>query len=209
MSGTVVSSIDPDISLGKDTILTEKIYNVETEVDNYLHLDIFTGSFFTTIALTITCIVFLFKKSTEYLSWIFGLILIVITPLTWLRSFYISGNSSYKLYVFICLFCGIILNFTAILMVIIYTTVLNQRIQDYKTNVIIQPGKQVGNFHINPTILDNYNIIKKLFTTNLVLCIAIILNFFVGEEEKYKATSTPQKKNEYRDRHVEEYLLVA
>jgi hypothetical protein len=178
-----MSTID---QLGKGTILTEKVYNEEKIVDNYLHLDIFTGSFFTSIALSIICIVFLFKKNTEYLSWIFGLILIVITPLTWLSNFYISSNSPYKLYISICLFCGIILNFTAILMVIIYTTKLNQRIQDYKTNLIESPGKKISNIRINENIIDNYQKIKILFTTNIVLCITIILNFFVYEGEKTK-----------------------
>lgn len=182
-----------DINLGQDTILTEKIYNEETQVDNYIHLDIFTGSFFTTIALTITCIIFLFKQSTEYLSWIFGLILIVITPLTWIRSLYISGDSPYKMYVLISLFCGIILNFAAILMVIIYSTILNKRLQDYKINLVVQPGKSAGNLRINPNILDNYKKIKILFTTNLVLCIAIILNFFVYEKERFNAQ--PKKTN--------------
>ena len=172
--------------LGKGTILTEKVYNEEKIVDNYLHLDIFTGSFFTSIALSIICIVFLFNKKTEYLSWIFGLILISLTPLTWLSNFYISSNSPYKLYVSICLFCGIILNFTAILMVIIYTTKLNQRVQDYKTNLINSPGKKISNIRINENIIDNYQKIKILFTTNIVLCITIILNFFVYEGEKTK-----------------------
>jgi hypothetical protein len=98
------------------------------------------------------------------------------------------------MYVSFCLFFGIILNFTAILMVIIYTTKLNQRIQDYKTNLIISPGQKIKELRINPNITDNYKKIKILFTTNLVLCITIILNFFVYESEKKKTeTNKPNK----------------
>ena len=190
------------LNLGKNTILTEKVYenfgdDKEKQVNAFLHLDIYTGSFFTLIALSIICVTFLFEQSTEYISWIFGLILIVITPISWIQNFIYTSNSPYKMYIFGCLFCGIILNFAAILMVIIYTTILNKRIQDFKANAVLAPGEKVTNLRINTNIIDNYNKIKIMFTTNLFLCIAIILNFFVYEQEK-KGTSvgtTTKEKN--------------
>ena len=186
---------------GQDTILTEKVYenfgdDKEKQVNAFIHLDIFTGSFFTLIALSIICVTYLFKQSTEYISWIFGLILIVITPISWIQNFIYASNSPYKMYVFGCLFCGIILNFAAILMVIIYTTILNKRIQDFKNNAVLAPGQKVTNLRINTNIIDNYNKIKIMFTTNLFLCIAIILNFFVYEQEK-KGSTTKEKNSPY------------
>jgi hypothetical protein len=63
---TTLPTVEPTIDqLGKNTILTEKVYTEETKVENYLHLDIFTGGFFTTIALTVICITYLFKQNTE------------------------------------------------------------------------------------------------------------------------------------------------
>jgi len=171
--------------------------NIENNIDALIHLDIFTGSFFTGIALTVICIVYLFDKNTEYLSWIFGMVLMVILPVSWLGNFWYSSNSNYKLYITFCLFFGIILNFAAILMLILYTTRLNTRIQDRKTNEVLAPGQKPSNFHINPTITDNYNKIKILFTTNLVLCIAIILNFFVYEGEKEEKKPQIMAKNIY------------
>jgi len=173
--------------------------NIENNIDAFIHLDIFTGSFFTGIALTIICIVYLFEKNknTEYLSWIFGMALIILLPVTWIGDFWYSSNSNYKLYITFCLFFGIILNFAAILMLVLYTTRLNNRIQDRKTNEVLAPGKKPSNFHINPNITDNYNKIKILFTTNLVLCIAIILNFFVYEGEKEGKKPQIMAKNIY------------
>jgi hypothetical protein len=172
--------------LGDDTILTQvSENNTEGQIDKFLHLDISTGSFFTGLALTVICIVYLFKRDSEYLCWIFGLILLVLLPLTWLGNFIKSINSKYKWYITFCLFFGIILNFTAILMVIIYTTKLNDRIKDYNATQVIQPGKAPLKYHINPDILSNYTKIKILFTTNLVLCITIIMNFFVYTGEQY------------------------
>ena len=59
-----VELLSDNIKLGKDTILTEKVYLKENLLDNYIHLDIFTGSFFTGIILIIICIVYLFKTNT-------------------------------------------------------------------------------------------------------------------------------------------------
>ena len=72
-----VETLSDNIKLGKDTILTEKYFSKGNTLDNYIHLDIFTGSFFTGIILIIICIIYLFKQNTEYLSWIFGLVLLV------------------------------------------------------------------------------------------------------------------------------------
>lgn len=185
-----VETLSDNIKLGKDTILTEKYFSKGNTLDNYIHLDIFTGSFFTGIILIIICIIYLFKQNTEYLSWIFGLVLLVVLPLTWITNFIKSGNSIYKLYIAFCLFLGIILNFTAVLMVILYTTRLNNRIKEYKANQVLGPGEIPGKFHINQTITDNYQKIKILFTTNLVLSIGIILNFFVYEGEKFENKKT-------------------
>jgi hypothetical protein len=185
-----VELLSDNIKLGKDTILTEKYFSKGNTLDNYIHLDIFTGSFFTGIILIIICIVYLFKSNTEYLSWIFGLVLLVVLPLTWITNFIKSGNSIYKLYIAFCLFLGIILNFTAVLMVILYTTRLNNRIKEYKANQVLEPGQTSGKFHINQIITDNYQKIKILFTTNLVLSIGIILNFFVYEGEKFNNKKT-------------------
>ena len=173
-------------NLGNDTILTQvSENNTEGQIDKFIHLDISTGSFLTGLALTVICIVYLFKPESEYLCWIFGLILLVVLPLTWLGNFIISMDSKYKWYITFCLFFGIILNFTAILMVIIYTTKLNDRIKEYNATQIVQPGKAPLKYHINPDILSNYAKIKILFTTNLVLCITIIMNFFVYIGEQY------------------------
>lgn len=187
-----VELLSDNIKLGKDTILTEKVYLKENLLDNYIHLDIFTGSFFTGIILIIICIVYLFKTNTEYLSLIFGLVLLVALPFTWLINFIKSSNSEYKLYSSICLFFGILFNFTAILIVILYTTRLNNNIKEYKANQVLEPesGQTPGKFHINQVIIDNSQKIKILFTTNLVLSIGIILNFFVYEGEKFKNGKT-------------------
>ena len=180
-----------DVSqLGKDTILTEKVFSKSDQLDEFIHLDIFTGSFLTGIILTVICIIYLFKSNTEYISWIFGIVLLVLLPVTWLGNFMMSSDSKYKWYVGICLFFGIILNFAAILMVILYTTKLNNRIQEYKSNEVVKPGKTPSNFHINPDILHNYQMIKIMFTTNLVLCITIIMNFFVYEGETNSNSKT-------------------
>lgn len=172
--------------LGDDTILTQvSENNTEGQIDKFLHLDISTGCFLTGLILIVICIVYLFKAESEYLCWIFGLILLVLFPLTWLGNFIKSMDSKYKWYITFCLFFGIILNFTAILMVIIYTTKLNDRVKDYNLTQVVQPGKAPLKYHINPNILSNYAIIKILFTTNLVLCITIIMNFFVYTGEQY------------------------
>ena len=165
-----VELLSDNIKLGKDTILTEKVYLKENLLDNYIHLDIFTGSFFTGIILIIICIVYLFKTNTEYLSLIFGLVLLVALPFTWLINFIKSSNSEYKLYSSICLFFGIFFNFTAILIVILYTTRLNNNIKEYKANQVLESesGQTPGKFHINQVIIDNSQKIKILFTTNLV-----------------------------------------
>lgn len=172
-------------NLGDGTILTETS-NKEDQIDKFIHLDIFTGSFITGIILTVICIVYLFKSNTEYICWIFGLCLLVLLPVTWLGNFVKSSTNKYKWYISFCLFFGIILNFTAILMVILYTTRLNSRIKDYNANQVVEPGKKPLKYNINPDVLSNYQKIKILFTTNLVLCIAIIMNFFVytGEQSK-------------------------
>jgi hypothetical protein len=185
-----IEELSDNIKLGKDTILTEKAYSKENAIDNFIHLDIFTGSFLTGIILIIICIVYLFKSNTEYISWIFGLLLLVLLPLTWISNFLKSSNSNYKWYIAFCSFFGIILNFVAILMVVLYTTRLNNRIKEYKSNQILAPGKLPNKYHINKDITDNYQKIKILFTTNLVLCITIIMNFFVYEGEKYKNGKT-------------------
>lgn len=188
--------------LGQNTILTEKVYSKSDQLDEFIHLDIFTGSFLTGVALTVICIVYLFESNTEYISWIIGIILMVLLPVTWIGSFIMSSSSQYKWYVGFCLFFGIILNFTAILMVVLYTTRLNNRIKEYKSNAVMKPGQTSKNFHINPDILHNYKMIKIMFTTNLVLCIAIIMNFFVYEGEtksngNVKAIEPVMAKNMY------------
>jgi hypothetical protein len=172
-------------NLGDGTILTETS-NKEDQIDKFIHLDIFTASFITGIILTVICIVYLFKSNTEYICWIFGLCLLVLLPITWLGNFVKSSTNKYKWYISFCLFFGIILNFTAVLMVILYTTRLNSRIKDYNANQVVEPGKKPLKYNINPDVLSNYQKIKILFTTNLVLCIAIIMNFFVytGEQSK-------------------------
>ena len=184
-NNSVTSSSSDTIQLGQNTILTEKVYSKSKaeQIDEFIHLDIFTGSFLTGVILTVICIVYLFKANTEYICWIFGIVLLVLLPITWLGDFIMSSNSKYKWYVGFCLFFGIILNFAAILMVILYTTRLNNRIQEYKSNEVVKPGQKPSNFHINPHVLSNYQMIKIMFTTNLVLCITIIMNFFVYEGE--------------------------
>ena len=181
-----VNPTDVTNGLGDGTILTQASEDTEGQIDKFIHLDIFTGSFFTGIALTVTCIVYLFKPDSEYLCWIFGLLLLILLPLTWLGNFINSVNSKYKLYVSFCLLFGIILNFVAILMVIIYSTKLNDRVKEYTANQVVEPGKLPLKYHINPDVLSNYTKIKILFTTNLVLCITIIMNFFVYTGEQYK-----------------------
>ena len=183
--------------LGTDTILTEKVYSKSDQLDEFIHLDIFTGSFLTGVALTVICIVYLFKSNTEYISWIIGIVLMLLLPVTWIGSFIKSSSSKYKWYVGFCLFFGIILNFAAILMVVLYTTRLNNRIKEYKSNAVMKPGQTSKNFHINPDILHNYKMIKIMFTTNLVLCIAIIMNFFVYEGETKTNVEPVMAKNMY------------
>ena len=184
--------------LGQNTILTEKVYSKSDQLDEFIHLDIFTGSFLTGVALTVICIVYLFKSNTEYISWIIGIILMVLLPVTWIGSFIMSSSSQYKWYVGFCLFFGIILNFAAILMVVLYKTRLNNRIKEYKSNTVLKPGQTSKNFHINPDILHNYKMIKVMFTTNLILCIAIIMNFFVYEgETKSNGKEPAMAKNMY------------
>ena len=183
------SSSSETIQLGQNTILTEKVKSKAEEIDEFIHLDIFTGSFLTGIVLTVICIVYLFNTNTEYICWIFGIVLLVLLPVTWLGDFMMSSNSKYKWYIGFCLFFGIILNFAAILMVILYTTRLNNRIKEYKSNEVVKPGQKPSNFHINPDILSNYKMIKIMFTTNLVLCITIIMNFFVYEGENKVSNS--------------------
>ena len=190
-----IEELSDNIKLGKDTILTEKSYSKENILDNYIHLDIFTGSFITGIILIIICIVYLFKSNADYISWIFGLILLILLPLTWINNLLKSSYSNYKWYITFCLFFGTILNFTAILMVILYTTRLNNRIKEYKTNQILKPGETPGKFHINPEITDNYQKIKILFITNLVLIIGTIMNFFVYEGERFKNGNTKIETN--------------
>ena len=194
-NNSVTSSSSDTIQLGQNTILTEKVYSKSKaeQIDEFIHLDIFTGSFLTGVILTIICIVYLFEKNTEYICWIFGIVLLVLLPITWLGDFMMSSNSKYKWYVGFCLFFGIILNFAAILMVVLYTTRLNNRIQEYKTNEVLKPGKTPSKFHINPDILNNYQMIKIMFTTNLVLCITIIMNFFVYEGENKVSTNKDAK----------------
>ena len=189
------NSSSDTIQLGQNTILTEKVYSKSKaeQIDEFIHLDIFTGSFLTGVILTIICIVYLFKKNTEYICWIFGIVLLVLLPITWLGDFMMSSNSKYKWYVGFCLFFGIILNFAAILMVVLYTTRLNNRIQEYKTNEVLKPGQTPGKFHINPDILSNNQMVKIMFTTNLVLCITIIMNFFVYEGENKVSTNKDAK----------------
>ena len=179
------------IQLGKNTILTEKVFpkSKSDQIDEFIHLDIFTGSFLTGLALTVICIVYLFEKDTEYICWIFGIFLLVLLPITWVGDFISSSNSKYKWYVGFCLFFGIILNFAAILMVVLYTTRLNNRIQEYKSNEVVKQGQKPSNFHINPNISHNYDMIKIMFTTNLVLCITIVMNFFVYEGENKVSVS--------------------
>jgi len=183
------------MQLGKNTILTEKVFSKSEQIDEFIHLDIFTGSFLTGLALTVICIVYLFEEKTEYICWIFGIFLLVLLPITWVGDFISSSSSKYKFYVGICLFFGIILNFTAILMVVLYTNGVNNRIKELKSKEVVKQGQNPSNFHINPNISHNYQMIKIMFTTNLVLCITIIMNFFVYEgENKSGSGSTKESK---------------
>ena len=190
--GITTPAISPDkMQLGKNTILTEKVFSKSKadQIDEFIHLDIFTGSFLTGLALTVICIVYLFEKDTEYICWIFGIFLLVLLPITWVGDFISSSSSKYKWYVGICLFFGIILNFTAILMLLLYTGKIHNKIKEFKSNEVVKQGQNPRNFHINPNILHNYDMIKIMFTTNLVLCITIVMNFFVYEGENKVSVS--------------------
>lgn len=194
----MATKIDSSSPLGQNTILTEKV-GKESQLDNFIHLDISTGSFLTGVTLTVICIIYLFKQNTEYISWIFGLLLFILLPVTWLGNFLKSTNSKYKWYVGLSLFFGIILNFVAVLMLLLYNTRINDLKKDYKANQVLSPGEKLKEYPVNSRVIEFSNKIKILFTTNLVLCIAIIMNFFVyeGETTKDKPNTPSMAKNMY------------
>ena len=100
------------------------------EIDTYGHINLSLGLFVMMIALYVVDFVYLFQSKTEYLAWVFAFILNILFPISWAMDVMKYPRSSYKYYLTGCIFVGIILEFTALLITLITNSIIQKRITD-------------------------------------------------------------------------------
>lgn len=109
----------------------EKIIKTENLEEN-AHLDIGIISFLSWIGLYIVCFVFLFQSKTEYLAWIFAVIVKFLFPITWIMDVMEYPMSNYKGYMLGCIVVGFVLELVALIITLITNSITQSRLKDYQ-----------------------------------------------------------------------------
>ena len=146
----------------------------------------------TEIVLYITTFVFLFKNKTEYLAWIFGFIVNTLFPLTWIPAFLEYPMTNYKIYLMVCIFVGLVLEFVAILINIISNSIVKGRIAEKQRKHSL---KKDGTGE-NTKIYDNFN---NFFSGILAEFISIpywLTDYYKSANNKSKDNYEPQFKHD-------------
>lgn len=175
------------------------LYANLSELEKNIHLDINTGSFFTSVILIVICIVQLFNPATEYIAWIFGLFLLILFPITWFFDIiYNYPNTPNKLYMLVCSSCGIVFEFFAVILTICLNSIIQTRVKEHNDKFGVNASSDKS-FKISDQVLTNTKNIKIMFTTVLVLLIGVVSNFFktVESDNNKNNTGSVMGKNMY------------
>lgn len=158
--------------------------NIDTSTEQqWSHLDIGTASFVTCIILFSICFSYLIPISSKvkFIALIISLCITFIFPLTWVSSAINYPDKNTKYYILVCIFVGVIFEFTALLMTFLTTNTAQERAREHNEKLNqaqIEAGKVV---EVSPFILENNRLIYILFTTSVVLMIGSIGTYFYDE----------------------------
>ena len=108
--------------------------NSITEINMYGHLNLSLALFMTIIALYVVDFVYLFQSKTEYLAWIFAFMLNILFPISWAMDIMKYPTTNYKYYLIGCIVVGIILELTALLIILITNSIIQKRIMEFEQN---------------------------------------------------------------------------
>ena len=158
--------------------------NVDTSTaQQWSHLDIGTATFVTCIIIFSVCFSYLIPRSSnvKFIALIVALCITFIFPLSWVSSIvnYPTRNTQY--YILVCIFVGIIFQFTALLMTFLTTNYAQEKAREQNEKLSQTELEQDKTVKVSPFILENNRIIYILFTTSVVLMIGSIATYFYDE----------------------------
>ena len=146
-----------------------------------------TGAFFTITILLIINFVFLFKKNTSYISWIFGFVLFVLYPFTWIEellkhSKYINSSATDTKVLYwgtiVSILIAIILEITTLIIVIMTNDYFRKKNGDEKKDEPDEPEKENAK-NENKMIDQNTSNVKIMFVTTVALIMGMVINLFI------------------------------
>jgi hypothetical protein len=166
----------------------EKNFKPE-DLETNAHLDIGTVSFLSWIGLYIVCFVYLFQSNTEYLAWIFSLIVNVLFPITWMMDVMEYPISNYKIYMLGCVIVGFIIELVAL----IITLITNSKVQSNIKKNQNDKDRENTDSGENKTIYDEFN----NFFSGLLAEIISFPYWFTSYWRGNKNTSTKFAKTDF------------
>ena len=104
------------------------------EIDTYGHIDLQLFIFLMGIVLYVVNFIFLFQKNSEYLAWIFSFMINFLFPITWVGDIMSYPFNPYTGYLLGCISIALIFEFTALLMIIITNSIIQERIENAEKN---------------------------------------------------------------------------
>ena len=123
------------------------------------HINLGLSLFVTTIVLHVINFIYLFKPNTEYLAWIFSVILNLLFPITWIIDVMKYPFGTYKMYMLGCIGVGIILECTALIMTVITNSIIQKRKEEHEDKI-----RSIN--HSDPTIqVPNKTVYDKIVNT--------------------------------------------
>lgn len=158
--------------------------NIDTSTkEQWNHLDVGTASFVTCIIAFCICFSYLVPRSSKirFIALVICLCITAIFPLSWMSSVINYPSRNTKYYILTCLFVGIILEFTALLMSVLSNNHMQNVINNQNSKIDNATGDEKKIVKMPQIIDDTNQTIFILFTTTITLMIGCIATYFYDE----------------------------